>query len=207
MIKLIVFDFSGTLAYSEQEDLKGFFGPLLEFGIKITQEKEAEYLFDFFPSFFSKADSWNGFAIMMAAEFSITLSKERKDELAKYLEKKLSFKLYDDAKEISALPQRKAILTLASRFLVESIDDLAQFDIFTSREIRYAKPDKRAFLEVLKKMKTVPSEAIMIGDSFEKDIEPALALGMKGVLIDREGKVSDNSIVKISSLKDLKQYL
>ena len=47
----------------------------------------------------------------------------------------------------------------------------------------------------------------MVGDTLDKDIRPALALKMKAVLIDRTGKVSDNSIVKISSLKELKQYL
>jgi len=47
----------------------------------------------------------------------------------------------------------------------------------------------------------------MVGDSFNNDIQPALAVGMQAILIDRKGKVRDNSIVKIRSLKDLKQYL
>ena len=29
----------------------------------------------------------------------------------------------------------------------------------------------------------------MVGDRFDNDIEPALSIGMRGLLIDREGKV------------------
>jgi HAD superfamily hydrolase (TIGR01509 family) len=144
---------------------------------------------------------------MLLRETGSGLSKEKKEELSKYFKKKLSFKLYDDAREIFDLPQKKAILTLASRFLVEGIRELSDFDIFTEREIQFKKPDKRAFLEVLKKMKSIPEEAVMVGDSLEKDILPAVSLGIRGILIDREGKVSDNSIIKISNLKELKKYL
>jgi len=207
MIKTVIFDFAGTLAYFDKSDLKGFFGALAGFGFKVKGEREAEYLLDFLPSLFSKANSWIGFAGMLAEEFGVALAAGKKEELARYLEKKLSFSLFGDAQKILDLPQKKAILTLASRFLVEHIDALKRFDIFTPKEIRYEKPDTRAFKEVLKRMKTVPQEAMMVGDNIENDIKPALALGMKAVLVDRQGKVRDNSIIKIASLKELKQYL
>lgn len=207
MYKLIIFDFSKTLAYSGKADLKGIFGRLKEYGIRINDENQAQQFFDRVFSLFSEVDNWTEFTDRVIEFLAVDISKEKKGDLAKYLQKKLSFKLYDDAKEIFNLPQRKAILTLASRFLVEGIKELSHFDIFTEREIQFKKPDKRAFLEVLRKMKTIPEEAVMVGDSLEKDIMPAIDLGITGILIDREGKVSDNSIVTIKSLKELKRYL
>ena len=65
----------------------------------------------------------------------------------------------------------------------------------------------KAFLAVLEKMQADPEETVMVGDSLEVDINPAKAVGIKAVLIDREGKIDDNSIVKIASLKELKNYL
>lgn len=207
MYKLIIFDFSRTLAYSGKSDLSGFFGKLRDYGFIVKNEKDAQSFLDFTFSLFSEVNNWTEFT-ERAAERSIgSLSRKVKEDLSKYFQKKLGFKLYEDAKEVLDLPQRKAIFTLASRFLVEGIRELSHFDIFTERELQYKKPDKEAFLEVLRKMKAIPEETVMVGDSLEKDILPALQLGITGILIDREGKVSDNSIIKISSLKELKRYL
>jgi HAD superfamily hydrolase (TIGR01509 family) len=207
MYKLIIFDFSKTLAYPGKTDLKGIFGRMKDYGIDVKDEKQAQQFLDRVFSLFSEVDSWTEFTDKVVEFSAVDISKEKKGELGKYLQKKLSFKLYDDAKEVFNLPQRKAILTLANRFLVEGIKELSHFDIFTEREIQFKKPDKQAFTEVLKKMKAIPGEVVMVGDSLEKDIMPAMSLGITGILIDREGKVSDNSIIKISSLKELKRYL
>lgn len=212
MIKLIIFDFAGTLAYFDRSDLRDFFDTLIGRGFKIKGEAEAEYVLDFLPSFFSKAKDWRGIAEMLAEKYGVRLSSEKKNELAKDLKKKLSFKLYEDVRNILNLSQRKAILTLSSRFLVDSLPELKNFDIFTPREIRCEKPDKKAFLTVLNKLKTIPEEAAMVGDNLENDIIPARALGMKAILIDRENKIpaeiaQDPTIVKITSLKELKSLL
>lgn len=50
---------------------------------------------------------------------------------------------------------------------------------FFSYENGIAKPDKRAFLNVVKFFNVKPSECLLIGDSFKKDINPAKAVGMK----------------------------
>jgi FMN phosphatase YigB (HAD superfamily) len=58
-------------------------------------------------------------------------------------------------------------------------------------------------------MKADPEEAAMVGDSLGNDILPALALGIKPILLDRKGniEINDPAITKISSLKQLKKYL
>jgi len=69
------------------------------------------------------------------------------------------------------------------------------------------KPDPRAFLAVLEKLKVKPEEVLMIGDEVERDLIPAKNLGMEVILIDRENKIENTPIRKISSLAELKYIL
>ncbi len=65
-----------------------------------------------------------------------------------------------------------------------------------------AKPDKGIFLCALDKLGVQPSEAVFIGDSVEQDYEGALNVGIKPLLIDREGKIP-SQYNKITSLTEL----
>lgn len=58
---------------------------------------------------------------------------------------------------------------LASRFTV----------LVTPDDCGARKPSPKIFIHALNLLGVQPSEALMIGDNFEADIEPALALGMK----------------------------
>lgn len=50
---------------------------------------------------------------------------------------------------------------------------------FFSYENGIAKPEKKAFIDVAKFFSVKPSECLLIGDSMNKDINPAKAIGMK----------------------------
>jgi len=65
-----------------------------------------------------------------------------------------------------------------------------------------AKPDKEIFLYALDKLGVKPSEAIFIGDSVVHDYEGASNVGIKPLLIDREGKIQGR-YDKIASLTEL----
>jgi HAD superfamily hydrolase (TIGR01549 family) len=54
---------------------------------------------------------------------------------------------------------------------------------FISEEIGVAKPDERAFRLALAGLGAEPGRSAMVGDSFATDIEPALRLGLRGVLV------------------------
>ena len=126
------------------------------------------------------------------------------------LEKKRGWKLFDDAEAILFLPQDKAILTMCGKFVIDGFPELHHFGVFTPKTAGAAKPDLKAFLAVLAKMKADPEETVMVGDSLENDILPARALGMKAILLDRFGKydkLDDPEIIKIGNLKELKKYL
>ena len=51
------------------------------------------------------------------------------------------------------------------------------------------KPSPSIFKAVLELLEVAPSEAVMIGDSPEDDVVGAEAVGIRGLLLDREGKL------------------
>jgi HAD superfamily hydrolase (TIGR01549 family) len=53
------------------------------------------------------------------------------------------------------------------------------------------KPHRSIFTAVLDLLEVAPGEAAMVGDTLEDDIEGALALGMRAVLVDRLGLRED----------------
>jgi putative hydrolase of the HAD superfamily len=64
------------------------------------------------------------------------------------------------------------------------------------------KPNKEIFLHALNKLGVKPRESLFIGDSVVYDYEGALNVGIKPLLIDREG-IIPNRYDKISSLTEL----
>jgi len=161
------------------------------------------------PDYFSHAKSWQEVADKIIQKLGIVLELDRREALAAFLERKLVCKLFGDAKEALDLPQDKVILTLSAKFAIAGISQLRHFEIFSPTIGGVRKPDLKAFLAVLEKMKADPEEAAMVGDSLENDILPARALGIKPILLDRKGniEIDDPAITKISSLKQLKKYL
>jgi len=65
-----------------------------------------------------------------------------------------------------------------------------------------AKPDKQIFLYALDELGVTPSEALFVGDSVAQDYEGAMNVGIKPILIDREGK-RPSHYDKIASLTEL----
>ena len=66
------------------------------------------------------------------------------------------------------------------------------------------KPHLSLFKKVLRIFKVKPSEALMIGDKYEKDYLPAKSIGMHALLINRKHKRTKKSI---NNLKQVLGYL
>ncbi|MFZ3074227.1 MAG: HAD family hydrolase [Minisyncoccales bacterium] len=210
MIKLVIFDFFGTLGYYDPAEHRRVFEKLKEFNLSVDEEKVVAKLSEVLPDYFSRAESWQGIADKIIQKLGIVLEQDRRETLAAFLEKKLACKLFGDAKEALDIPQDKAILTSSAKFAIAGIPQLRHFEIFSPDIGGARKPDLKAFLAVLEKMKADPEEAAMVGDSLENDIMPARAIGVKAILLDRNGKYGksdDSEIIKISGLKELKKFL
>jgi putative hydrolase of the HAD superfamily len=72
------------------------------------------------------------------------------------------------------LLERLEVLPLMSVVVVSGIEGIE-------------KPDPDIFLRALKQLDAAPERAVYVGDNPRIDIEPALALGMGAVLVDRRG--------------------
>ena len=109
-------------------------------------------------------------------------------------ERSENFDLYEDVRPVLAdLRARGLKLGLVSNGGREISDFVAhhRLDVdcaIASRGHGWVKPHESIFRWALDQLGVEPREAAMVGDSVEDDIEGAAAIGMRGYLVDREGR-------------------
>ena len=107
------------------------------------------------------------------------------------------FELYEDARPaVAALRERGlkiGMLSNSSRDLSEFIShhDLDADAVLTSHAHGKTKPHESIFRALLGRLEVEPAQAMMVGDTLHEDVEGALAVGMRAVLLDREGRHPD----------------
>ena len=207
-LKLIIFDLFGTLVFSvEKLKREDFFAFYQKLGIELKTEKDIKLFTSLFAQLMTQSAGWQDFSQKLLEKVIQKTDQEIVNKLTNFFKENIDYQLYDDAKEIIELSYQKAILTSAAPFLFSNLGLEKYFEIFTPRETKFLKPDPRAFLAVLEKLKVKPEETLMVGDEVERDLIPAQKLGMKTVLVDRENKVKDYSGIKINSLREIKNIL
>ena len=72
----------------------------------------------------------------------------------------------------------------------------------SSAVVGRAKPDPAVFVEALRLAGARPEEAVHVGDSLENDVEGARRAGLRGVLIDRDGRAPEG-VQAVRSLEEL----
>jgi putative hydrolase of the HAD superfamily len=88
--------------------------------------------------------------------------------------------------------------------LLEALDVIHYFDVRIISGIEgVEKPDPAIFRLALERGGVRAEESAYVGDIPAFDTEPAEALGMLGVLIDRRGRFPDHTGLRIASLEDL----
>jgi len=82
--------------------------------------------------------------------------------------------------------------------------------IADSTRLGFFKPDVRIFNEALHKLGVVPRDAVMVGDSLEKDCAPARSLGLKTIWVRNRGVPArgDKAMAdyQISTLDELERF-
>ena len=115
-------------------------------------------------------------------------------EMTRAWERSENFDLYDDVLPVLAdLRAHGLKLGLVSNGGREISDFVAHHGLdvdcaVASRAHGWIKPHESIFLAALDLLGVAPADAAMVGDSVEDDIEGASALGLRTVLIDREGR-------------------
>ncbi len=83
-----------------------------------------------------------------------------------------------------------------------AIDDVLQYDgllewlpvrVYSS-DVRYMKPHRRIFEEALGRLGVASHEAVFVGDRIDKDVKGASRVGMRTVLLARNGQVPRSSV-------------
>jgi putative hydrolase of the HAD superfamily len=117
------------------------------------------------------------------------------------------FELYDDAlptlEALRAHGLKIGLLSNTARDLDEFVahHNLAVDAVLTSRSHGKTKPHETIFRRMLELLGVAPDEAVMVGDTVEDDIEGARAVGMRALLVDREGRYGGEA----GALDDLRE--
>jgi HAD superfamily hydrolase (TIGR01662 family) len=133
-------------------------------------------------------------------------------EITRGWERHENFELYDDVQDaLAALRSGGLRIGLVSN----SARDVREFarhhglDVdagISSFHHGRTKPHASIFRAVLELLGVEPDEAAMVGDTIADDIEGALALGMRAILVDREGRHEDFE-PRVESLSELPALL
>ena len=107
------------------------------------------------------------------------------------------FELYDDVAPVLTQLSRSGLIVGAISNSHRSLDAFCEhFSLgglitvsVSSAEHGYMKPHRSIFDAALAKAGVRPEEAVMVGDSLKHDIDGALAIGMRAVLLRRSGEV------------------
>lgn len=82
-------------------------------------------------------------------------------------------------------------------------------EIFCVKRLGERKPEQAYFLAIAKHLKITPSQMIMIGDSFESDIQGALSAGLHSIWVNLNSTetIKGEGIHTVHSLKDILHLL
>jgi HAD superfamily hydrolase (TIGR01549 family) len=118
-------------------------------------------------------------------------------DLVREWERHDNFSLYEDARpaldELRRHGLRIGLVSNGQRDLEEFAvhHDLGVDAAVGSRDHGRTKPHPSIFLEALARLDVAPRDAAMVGDSPEDDIAGARLLGIRAILVDREGRFPD----------------
>jgi HAD superfamily hydrolase (TIGR01549 family) len=196
-IKAVLFDMHGTLVHVENdvtpEEISDY---LFSKGYEIsTQQLKAAWAFVAFidyPKYGYR--SWRSFFSRIFWRLKVKVDKETLYAIVKLLESR-PYQLYSDAAE--AVPKAKkngfktaTVTTIAHFQFKKAIAPIKNyFDfIMTGYEAGCDKTNPRMYRRVLEILNVKSEEAVMIGDDAPIDILLPKRLGIKAILLAREGK-------------------
>ena len=127
-----------------------------------------------------------------------------------------SFAAFDDTLPVmDMLKLRELTLGLISNIgrdvdeMCESLGLTPYLDfIVTSTEVGIGKPHPPVFLKALERAGVAPDEALHVGDSYRSDVQGARGVGIRPLLLDRDGVMTDvTDCPRIGSLMEVLDHL
>ncbi len=168
--KLMIFDLFGTLIHPAAKlKPKEFFAFYRKLGIRLKTEEDIKLFTSLFAQLMSECTNWQDLSQKLLEKTIQKADNDTVNKLASFYRENLVYQLYDDVEGVIDLPCQKAILTGSASFLFSNLGLEKNFQIFTPQETKFKKPDPKAFLYPLDKLRVRPEEAIMVGDEVERE--------------------------------------
>jgi len=218
MIRAVVFDLYGTLLtgdiYINVEDKdEGLSRVLREAGHEVYYQEvwAARQLVMFIDYPKGRANTPKEFYAKVLERLEISTDSKLAETLTQKAAELESVRLYPDVvPTISALKARRiktAILTTIPSWRFKHIFETNSVKIdfiCTAKEAKAVKPNPKIYQTVLEKLQIKPNEALMVGDDPKTDVIPAKKMGMKAIMLCREGKkMVEEADYVIASLTEL----
>jgi putative hydrolase of the HAD superfamily len=114
-------------------------------------------------------------------------------EMVREWERHENFSLYEDALPVLEELRRHGLKVALISNGQRDLEEFAQHHVLEvdavvgSKAHGRVKPHASIFFAALEALDVSPDEAVMVGDSYEDDIEGARALGIRAILLDRDG--------------------
>ncbi|UCE95209.1 MAG: HAD family hydrolase [Candidatus Bathyarchaeota archaeon] len=192
----VLIDFGYTLAYLDKENIRDYRKELVfilkEYGYTATLDDFVSILDNTYRSI-SKGEvrDIHGFWKVLLKNLGIldrpTLIQELTDLRKNHMPTR--FRLYDNVISILSALKKKYKLALVSNCFIGLSDILESLGltrffecIILSYEVGVMKPDRRIYLEALRRLKLEPEESVFVSDAIS-DLEGAREVGLKTMLI------------------------
>lgn len=158
---------------------------------------------------------WKGVYERMLEVLDLQGANGLRDRLYATFTNVSNYALFDDVEPmLAALAGPDIALGIVSNFeawLEDLLGHLGVRDRFPVRAISgiegVEKPDPVIFERALARMGVPADRSVYVGDNPEFDVDPARALGMTAVLIDRRGRFPDHEGLRIEDLRALGRVL
>lgn len=127
-----------------------------------------------------------------------------------------SYKLFDDVlpalEDLSRRGHRLGLISNFEKWLEEMLVELEvghHFEVSVISGIEgVEKPDPAIYRSAVERAGVAPEGCLHVGDSPANDVEPALEVGMKAVLLDRYGRYADRTEApRVADLSQLARML
>lgn len=226
MIKAIFFDVGSTLLYPSPDVPTVYNKVVADWGYAFSYEEidsfmpevwayyEEEVAADasFWADDARSHDIWVNMYALLSERLGITDDAERREigsRVHTAFKTAAHWDLYSDViPTLELLKERGLRISLISNWGKDLRAILADLpldryldDAIISAEVELHKPDPRIFRLALERLGVEAHEAVHVGDQLIADVEGAQAVGMMGVLLDRERAIGQYSITSLHELE------
>lgn len=154
---------------------------------------------------------WRSVYDRMLEELGLAGRMDLRESLYATFTNPANYALFDDVVgALDELEARGLALAIVSNFegwledLLELLGVRGRFPVRVISGLEgIEKPDAAIFERALTRLGVEPADSVYVGDNPEFDVDPAIALGMTPVLIDRRGRFPDAACIRIEDLRDL----